>query len=176
MTAVEFVLDGLLLVVVSIAAVSDVRKHTIPDWLTLPAMLLGLGARFFFYGMGGAFGLGLSSALFGLGVCFLIFGLFMVWGRGMGGGDVKLMMAVGAMVGFRQSLTWMMCAGIVGAVLALILVVFKRRVLATAKGIWLQFYQLGDEVSVAKVTLPYGVAIAIGGMWATAIKYGFLGL
>ncbi|MBN2496586.1 MAG: prepilin peptidase [Deltaproteobacteria bacterium] len=174
MIALEIVLDVILLAVCAAGAYTDIRKHIIPDWLTYPTIALGVLVRFAFHGSGSVFGYGLVSAVFGAGTCFLLFGLFVVWGKGMGGGDVKLMTAVGALAGFRHSLTCMMCAGIVGAILAVLLVIAKRRVTATAKGIWLQFYSRSADGTRAKVTLPYGLAIFLGAIWATLMKYGLM--
>jgi len=89
---------GTMLAVSLIASVTDFRSGLIPNWLTLPTLLLGpcLGAAF-----EGARGAGLSA----LGV--LIAGgipLFFQRVGGMGGGDVKLFAALGGLGGARLGL------------------------------------------------------------------------
>ncbi|HOX45234.1 MAG TPA: A24 family peptidase [Myxococcota bacterium] len=169
----EIALDGLLLLVCAAGAFTDLRRHVIPDWLTFPAIGLGLLLRGLFFGLGGVFDAGLVSALFGGVVGFLVFGLFAIWGKGMGGGDVKLMTAVGALAGFLHGLTCVMCTALVGAVLALGLLLAKRKLLSTAKGLWRRVFTTPRE-GEDRITLPYGLPIALGVVWATLIKYGIL--
>ena len=73
----------------------DVRYRRIPNWLTAIGVLLGLGLNTFLY-QGWP---GLRFSLMGLGLAFgIYFGLYAV--RAMGAGDVKLMAAIGALVGW----------------------------------------------------------------------------
>jgi prepilin peptidase CpaA len=171
---VEITLDIVLLGICGCAAWTDLRWHRIPDWLTLPALSLGLLVRLFAFGLGGMFDAGLASSLFGAGFGFLVFGLFLIWGKGMGGGDVKLITAVGALAGFRHSLTCVMCTALVGGVLALVLLVVRSRVLATERK-WLRDMVVTRVGAEERVTLPYALPIALGAVWATLIKAGVLG-
>lgn len=85
---------SLALCVAAIAAFFDWRRGEIPNWLTLPVFLLAPSS----YGL--AFGIeyalqSLAAGLLGGLVPYLLFR------RGaMGGGDVKLLAAVGALMGF----------------------------------------------------------------------------
>ncbi len=77
----------------AVAAVFDLRLHRIPNYITVPAALLGLA----YHGlMPGGFGLLSSLAGFAIG-----FGLLLLpWLLGGGGmGDVKLLAALGAWLG-----------------------------------------------------------------------------
>jgi prepilin peptidase CpaA len=83
------------------AAVIDGRTGRIPNWLTLPAIVLGLVAHGI---VSGPSALGVS--LLGLVLCALV-----PWvlfhgsgGRAIGGGDVKLAAAIGALAGPIQGL------------------------------------------------------------------------
>ncbi|MGB3052198.1 MAG: A24 family peptidase [Polyangiales bacterium] len=85
---------GLALSVAATAAFCDWRRGEIPNWLTLPALLLAPWS----YGL--AFGI--EYALHSLAAGFLG-GLvpYLLFRRGaMGGGDVKLFGALGAVMGF----------------------------------------------------------------------------
>jgi len=174
MLAVEIILDIVLVGVCLAAAVTDLRWHKIADWLTLPALGAGLVVRFAAYGLQGMLDLGLVSALLGAGFCFVVFGLFAIWGKGMGAGDVKLITAVGALAGFQHSLTCVMSSAICGGVLGLALLVIRSKLLGSTGGVLRATFvtRVGD---VDRVTLPYGLPIALGVLWATLIKYGLLG-
>lgn len=92
---------GALIAVSFGAAVSDSRTGRIPNWLTLPGMLLGLAAHGVAHGAGA---LGLS--LLGLFLTALVPWIFYQAssGQAIGGGDVKLAAAIGALAGPMQGL------------------------------------------------------------------------
>ena len=93
MSTIEIISTILVAVFTATAAVIDSRTRRLPNWLTGPAVLLGLA---FHTATGGLSSLGLSLA--GMATGFGI--LFVLWLiGGSGGGDVKLMAAVGAWVG-----------------------------------------------------------------------------
>ena len=75
------------------AAVWDVRLRRIPHWLTLPMIVLGLGAFTLRMGLGG---LAFSGA--GAAAAFVLFLVPALLG-GIGGGDVWLATALGALGG-----------------------------------------------------------------------------
>lgn len=98
MSTIEIISTVLVAAFTATAAVIDLRTRRLPNWLTAPAVLLGLA---FHTATGGLSGLGLSLA--GLATGFGI--LFVLWLiGGSGGGDVKLMAALGAWVGFTPIL------------------------------------------------------------------------
>src|SRR3954451_21267446 len=88
------------------AAVFDARYRRIPNWLTVTGVLIGLGVNTFMRGgppteaIRGSWQ-GLLFSLAGLLVGFSIYlGLHLL--RAMGAGDVKLMAAVGSIVGWQN--------------------------------------------------------------------------
>lgn len=108
--------SGGLLVLVGVAVVCDLRTREIPDWI--PLAILAWGCLMVVAGLyettwmaavlGGLLGLGLSAVVFYLG--------------GLGGGDVKLLAAIGAVVGpwaLLSILAWMGAAGGLLAVAAI---------------------------------------------------------
>ena len=83
----------LALLIAFSAAVNDYRKFQIPNKITYSAMLTGL-----LWHSLSPYGHGLLTALGGIAIGFLSLAPFFVVG-GRGGGDVKLMMAIGAVLG-----------------------------------------------------------------------------
>ncbi|MEG2725548.1 MAG: A24 family peptidase, partial [Kiritimatiellia bacterium] len=78
----------------AVACYTEIRWRQIPNWLTIAGMGFGLGSAFI-----EGDGSGLLSASIGLAVGGGIFLPFCLMGV-LGGGDMKLMAAVGAMVGW----------------------------------------------------------------------------
>ena len=103
-----------LLTVVLVTAISaDLRSSRIPNWLTFPAMGVALLAHAW---LGGLQGMIFSLAGLGAGL-----GLFLIlyFAGGIGAGDVKLMAAVGAIVGPYGALLSGLLAIMVGGLYAL---------------------------------------------------------
>lgn len=98
MTTHAYVVYGIMLVLTLIASVTDWRSGLIPNWLTLPALLLGPVVECAFDGTRG-----LISALLGILVAGTVPVIFYRIG-GMGGGDVKLFAALGGLGGPRLGL------------------------------------------------------------------------
>ena len=88
------------------AAIIDVRSRRIPNWITIPAAVAGL----LFHVLRGAYNDGFAGSLHGLwfslggfATGFGILLVLMAFALG-GGGDVKLMGAVGAWLGWRYTI------------------------------------------------------------------------
>jgi prepilin peptidase CpaA len=152
-----------------IGAVYDVRSSRIPNWLTY----LGLGMALAIRGLWGGWpGLkqGLWGALLGGGVLFLFFLV-----RGIGAGDVKLMAAVGAWVGFHGAVTVLIATAFAGGILALVYMVFYKQVVGTFRNLGtILKYHITRGVrphpklslqSSQTIRLPYGLAIAVGTLY-----------
>jgi prepilin peptidase CpaA len=108
-----------------VACMFDVRTRRIPNQLTFGAALAGLC---FHTATSGGSGAGLSAA--GWFVGLLIFTPYFLAG-GMGGGDVKLLAALGAWLGPWETFWLAIYAGIAGGVLGLF-VAISHRYLRTA--------------------------------------------
>src|ERR1700758_1832822 len=93
-------------------AILDIRSARIPNLLTYSAMLSALLLRFGFLGWRGLFD-GVLGLLIG-GAAFLV--LFII--HAMGGGDVKLMAAVGAWVGLSYVGKALLASALCGGILA----------------------------------------------------------
>lgn len=96
-----------------VAMVTDWRTGQIPNWVTVPALLAGLLINGFSGGVEG-----FLAALLGAVLCGLV--PFLFWRTGaIGGGDVKMLAAVGALLGPFAGLEAELLAFIVGALLAM---------------------------------------------------------
>src|ERR1700739_4315424 len=118
--------EALLLAVVFGAAVYDVRYRRIPNWLSMSGVLAGIILNTFLYQGCPGFRHSLQGVAMGFGVYFALYAL-----RAMGAGDVKLMAAVGAIVGWEDWFGIFIITAIVGGVAALLLVLFRGRLKKT---------------------------------------------
>ena len=82
-----------ILLMTAIAATTDVRSGLIPNWLTLPALVAAPAVHALLGGAGAA-----QASLLGIALCGLAPYLLFRAGA-LGGGDVKLFAAIGAIAG-----------------------------------------------------------------------------
>jgi len=148
------------------AVASDLRRHRIPNALTLPALLAALLVSPWFGATGGILESTLGAALgFALLIGPYAFG-------GMGAGDVKALMVIGAWLGPKQTLGATVWAVIAGGVFALMMLVFRgelgafarrwgRTLLATLT-LRRVSYEAPAAGSIARGGIPFAAAIAVG--------------
>jgi prepilin peptidase CpaA len=166
-------------ILLAVAAVCDTRTHTIPPWLTYPAIVAGLVFWFVAGCVAGAAsdaalstGLAfLRQSLLGFAVGLIPFAVLFLAGV-LGGGDVKLLAAVGAVCASWQCVIAVAFYGfVVGALLAIVLMVRKglvRRTLSRISAAAMQALartkpHLDDEQSPR---VPLAVGFLIGGVIA----------
>jgi prepilin peptidase CpaA len=148
------------------AVASDLRFHRIPNWLTLPALLAALLVSPWAGATSGPVEAVLGAALgFALLVGPYAFG-------GMGAGDVKALMVLGAWLGPEATLGAAVWAVIAGGVFALIILVlrgelgaFARRWGRTLLGTLVlrrNSYEPPAAGSIAAGGIPFAAAIAVG--------------
>lgn len=106
------------------AAWTDAKTGKIPNRLTIPALVVGLGLGVIEAGL-----MGLGSALLGAFMCFCVpYALFRASrGTAIGGGDVKLFAALGALLGPSAGLEVELASLIVLAVFALLVLTWRGR-------------------------------------------------
>lgn len=132
-----------------VCVVTDLRERRIYDLVTWPAMGLALGLRALLSGVGdldAGLSSGAAGALLGLG----LFGLVALAGRGLGWGDVKLMGVVGATLGFQLAVAALLFTSLAGA----------------AQAVGALFWRRHTNSAQTPGHIPYGVAIAVGSVWA----------
>ena len=100
--------------------------------------------------------------------------IFYMFG-GVGGGDVKLMGAAGALLGSKLIQPALFYTAVIGAFLAIMMVIWRRDFwVRLAGGLRrLAFWQAHETHELGQspaVVVPYGVAIAVGCLLALAIR------
>jgi prepilin peptidase CpaA len=162
--ASSMVFLGLML----LGLVSDMRTQRIPKWITVPGVVLGLtaGALAGWAGLGAAF----AGAVLGMLVGTVLFAL-----GALGGGDVKLLAVVGAFLGPMGLGYALLAGGAIGGILGLWIAIRRGVILPTllnTRDLGMNLLTLGrrgDRMtldSAAAIRVPYGVAIALGGLIA----------
>jgi prepilin peptidase CpaA len=150
---------------------TDWRSRRIPNWLTVPGLLLGIAANSLAGGWEGAKDSLLGAAL---GLALL---LPLVLLRSLGGGDWKLVGALGAFLGWQRLIAVLLNTVLVAAAMALVLVVWKKRVRQTLRNLgrmlasFFTFHLPGPELTLdnpESLKVPFGVAVAIAVILYTA--------
>lgn len=154
--------------IMGVGAAFDLKDRKIPNWLTVSGLALALLVRAV---PGDPV---LMSGVLGLGLAFLV--VLPLFGLGlMGGGDAKLLMVVGALLGPVPFIVAFLYTSVVGGLMALVAAVVSGR-LSGLLGRTLAFAMSlvtpglkGNRLSVSDpsaLTIPYGVAIAAGAVLA----------
>jgi prepilin peptidase CpaA len=149
-----------------VGSVFDVKSRRIPNFVTAPAILLGL---FMHLAIGG-WGQLLSSFAAGL-ICGVIFLIFYLAG-GMGAGDVKLIFAVGCIAGLSHIAYLLVLTAISGGVMAIVLALIRGRLKQTFMNVAVLTSHHTSEgltphpelniTNAQTLRLPYALAIASG--------------
>jgi prepilin peptidase CpaA len=174
----NYLADAILVAVLAAATVTDLRSGRIYNRLVYPAIVAGLLLGLLDGGKAGLWNhaLGAGVAFAALLFCFAI--------GGIGGGDVKLMTAVGALGGFARAgqgnfiLYAMLYAFAIGAILGLVGALWRgvlgATMARTVLGLWI-FTQpgttLNDAVPKPSLRVPFGLATAVGVVWLLIENY-----
>jgi prepilin peptidase CpaA len=171
------------------AAWFDLRERRIPNVLTMGALVVALLLRA--PGGFGEIGAGLAGALLAgmLALPFFLVG-------GLGGGDLKFLTAIGAFLGPGRLFFALLVMALFGAVMAIGSIIRKRALHQTFANFHTLFSTFGRRNfsgwkkdadvpltihSPAVITVPYGVAIAVGALTAwfvytTIPGWSFMGM
>lgn len=160
-----------------IAGTSDILTRRIPNWLTVAGALCGLLLSAYLAGFAG-----LRESALGLGLAMLVYLLFFAL-HAMGAGDVKLMGAVGAVVGVAVWWRIFILTSILGGVFALCVLVWQKRLGQTLWNVSFILREIShfrapfltrqelDVQNTRAVKLPHGAAIALGTLAYLALEH-----
>jgi prepilin peptidase CpaA len=171
-------IDYYLVFILILCAIIDCYTHKIPNLLTYPTIIFALLYNFFYHGIDG-----LLFSIAGLFLGIIILGVFYIFGV-MGAGDVKLMGAVGAVLGTKNVLNAFLFTGIIGGIYAIIVIMFRfqaskkllKRIITTLKTLSFtgNFVPIPAGEDEKPLKLCYGIAIALGALitiWLKAVNY-----
>lgn len=161
------------------AAFYDLNQHRIPNWLTLTSIIMGLVFGYFSSGVEG-----LKLSAIGLAVGFVAFLIPFALG-GTGGGDVKLMAAVGALVGWPLIVWAILLSCVVALFAAAAKAIWQGRFIKMLVNTWLiikmtliavilkrpreEIKELTKEQG--SLWVPFGASISVGTVWALVLQY-----
>jgi prepilin peptidase CpaA len=154
-----------LAIILIIASVKDLSTFRIPNWLTYPALAVGISYLSFMKGYEG-FLFSLAGAATGLGLLIIPYII-----GGSGAGDVKLLGVVGSFLGYKSVFSVFILSCILGGVYALFLLASKGLLIGTLKryGIILrtfiitrQFMYIAPSQKEKQMKIRFGLAIALG--------------
>ncbi len=148
-------------IVLSVATLTDLRSRRIPNWLVLPYLLAGIAVSSCLHGWHGA-----GQSLEGAGLALLIYG-FLFWMGGMGAGDVKLCVAIGAWIGPSQLFIALVLTGLAGGAMALFWALrggFLKELFEHTGGVLFSAKERAEAVltNPQRRKMPYAPAIAAG--------------
>jgi prepilin peptidase CpaA len=149
----------------------DVRYRRIPNAFVLATLISGLTINTIFGGFNGAL-----SSIGGCALAFLLIFVLHVFGA-MGAGDVKLFSALGAVMGANLVVPTFLVVVLTGGLLAFVSIMRAGAVMTTMHRVLQILVGLlpGWEMPKFAVppdrrhTVPYGVAITIGGLISVAL-------
>ncbi|WP_116472738.1 A24 family peptidase [Zobellella maritima] len=148
----------------------DLTTHKIPNWLTLPFILLALIYH-------GILGEGWPFALTGLVYALiLLFPLFFF--RLLAGGDVKLALGIGAFLGWKLFLEALLYGLVIGLPLVLVFAFykvgwngFKQTFMRYGYILGTKKYLAPAEGEMAGLKVPYGPALSLGALLTVALNH-----
>jgi prepilin peptidase CpaA len=158
----------------AIAGFTDWRSRRIPNWLTVSGMVLGILVCSLTRGWAGT-----KDSILGAGLGLLLLLPFVLM-RSLGAGDWKLVGALGAFLGPSRLITVLFATVLVAGAMAVILVMWKRRLRQTLRNIGRMLAAVftlhlpGPEVSLDNpdaLKIPFGVAAAIAVVLHTAGRF-----
>lgn len=171
----------ILITLLFTAAFFDVKEKRIPNFLTFPVIFIGLILNIIMNGLNGAI-FSFYGFISGLVIFFIPFVLGL-----MGAGDVKLMAAIGALMGWRFTVLSILFSAISGIIVVFVYLIYKKKLFSYFRKYFaiiaetiLSYFCFSDTNIIGnklkkfmyskeignkeneKLYIPYGLAIALG--------------
>lgn len=167
------VLIAASVVLVLIAAYTDIRWGKIFNAITVPFALLGLTLNTVAGGLEG-----LLLSLGGLGAGFALWLVSNFLGRILGGGDIKLLMALGALMGPIFMLWTFGIGAIVGGVMAIAISLKQGLLGKVVRQMGTSIYmraRFSEPMEITdgagEIRLPYAIALGLGALITIGIRF-----
>ena len=151
-------------VVALVAGYTDWKSRRIPNWLTVPALLVGIGLNSIVQRWPGT-----KESLEGAGLGLALLLPFVII-RALGAGDWKLVGALGAFLGPSQLIAMLIIALVVNALMGVAMIVWKGRVRQSLHNFgqmlaaFARMQLPGRELTLDNpdaVKVPFGIAVAV---------------
>ena len=159
-----------------VAAITDLRSGRIPIKLTFSAIIIGLAGHSLIHGIAG-----LVESLLGAAICAAVPGIVYKAsdGRGIGGGDIKLFAALGALLGPTQGLESELSSFLLLGLFALFRLAFLGQLgrvllgsLRVTTGVFIpRFRAARTEHDAAMTTMRMGPAILAAVLTVLSLPY-----
>jgi prepilin peptidase CpaA len=152
-----------VLIACAVAVFTDLRARLIPNAVTIPLAIAGIGLALAHGAIATLVCIGIMLGILTIGTFFFSMG----W---LGGGDVKLLAAGAGALGYPDVVPFMLFTAIGGGALAVVVATATgslRPVAASTVGILRPFLFKGTVApspSGKSIKLPYGIAIAFGAL------------
>lgn len=167
-----FVTIAVMIAMFCAALYTDLTTGKIYNKLTLPAAGVGILANLIINGWHG-----LLMSLAGLGLVLFLSLVFAPL-AGIGGGDRKLMMAVGALMGFQITIWAMLYSAIIGGVLSLAVMIWHRVTGETIRNMYTNIFvssvtrkPVALTAGSRNIRIRYSPAIVVGSILALLFKF-----
>lgn len=164
----------LTLTLVALASLWDVRTGRIPNTLTYPAILGGPLLALLPWA-----GPDVTSSLAGLAVALAP--ALVLWTLGaLGGGDVKLLAAVGGLLGYPLILEGLFHSLVAATGMGLTLILWRGEAWDFAQRLWLALMAMVVPKAPwpawnTELRIPFAVAVALGTAWTLLLPAGRIG-
>ena len=125
--SVQGIVFALLTTALLIVSCIDLVHTIIPDAITLPGIVVGLGTSLWLTPVGvrnAVLGIVLGGGLF---LLMAVLSVVILQREGMGGGDIKLIAMLGAFLGWHAVLVTIFLAAVLGAGVGLALILLRRK-------------------------------------------------
>lgn len=171
----------ILIILLFTTAFFDAKEKRIPNFLTFPVMVIGLILNIINIGLNGII-FSFYGFFIGLAVFFIPFTLGFI-----GAGDVKLMAAIGALMGWKFTILSSLFSAIAGLIVVFVYLIYKKRLFSYFRKYFVYIARtilkyvyfsdgnlVGDKLRKFaysndienkendKLYVPYGLAIALG--------------
>lgn len=144
-------MNYVIIILVCICGVIDLRKRRIPNNITFPLIVIALGYNIFTGNY--------VTSLIGLIVAIFI-GIILFMANGIGGGDVKLLAAIGAFSG----------------VIPFFNVIFIASILSILWSVGMLLRKTITKNSIENTDAPFGLCLAIAFSYVTFFNFNLLSM
>jgi prepilin peptidase CpaA len=163
--------DATLFILIGICAVTDLRAGRVYNKVTYPAILLGFVLSGWLEQAQG-----LESSAKGFLLAAVLTGGLALIG-GLGGGDTKLLAAIGAIKGYPFIADVLFYSFLAGGAMALSVALWQGRLAATLRRVAGMLCSIVlrrilprvEWEGVNSFKIPFGVAICVGALWAQVL-------